>query len=59
MTYNVLGINKTVYPMGFYALYIGPSDSGTCHIHLNSQQKMLLQHQDMNLTLWLEIISPF
>ena len=32
MTQDIRGNNKTVYPMNFYKLYNGPSNSGTCHI---------------------------
>ena len=31
MAYNVTADNKTTTPRAFYALYIGPNDSGTGH----------------------------
>ena len=31
MAYNVKSTNKTLEPRAFYALYIGPNDSGTDH----------------------------
>ena len=31
MAYDVTANNKTTIPIAFYALYIGPNDSGTGH----------------------------
>ena len=31
MAYNVKSTNKILEPRSFYALYIGPNDSGTSH----------------------------
>ena len=32
MAYNVTASNKITHPKAFFALYIGPNDSGSGHI---------------------------
>ena len=42
MAYNVASINKTTGPRAFFALYIGPNDSGTGHIVFKLSTKQLV-----------------
>ena len=42
MVYNVTASNKTTHPRAFYALYIGPNDSGTGHIAFKLSTKQLV-----------------
>ena len=42
MAYNVKARNKTTHPREFFALYIGPNDSGTGHIVFKLSTKRLV-----------------
>ena len=42
MAYNVTSSNKTTDPRTFFALYIGPNDSGTGHIVFKLGTKRLV-----------------
>ena len=43
MTYNLTASNKTTHPRAFYALYIGPNDSGgTGHVDFKLLMKRLV-----------------
>ena len=42
MAYNVKDSNKTLHPRTFYALYIGPNDSGIGHSVFKLSIKQLL-----------------
>ena len=42
MAYNVTASNKRTHPRVFFALYIGPSDSGTGHIAFKLLTKQLV-----------------
>ena len=42
MTYNNNANNKTLYSRTFYALYIGPNDSGTGHLTFKLSTKQIL-----------------
>ena len=42
MVYDVNANSKILYPRIFYALYIGPNDSGTGHLIFKLSTKQLL-----------------
>ena len=57
MAYNVTAKNITAHPRTFFALYTGPSNSGTGHIILKLSTKKLVPTSNINLSLCLKTLS--
>ena len=54
MAYDVTANNKTKHPRAFYALYIGPNDSGTGHIVFKLLTKRLVITPKRKPSIWLK-----